>query len=275
MATHRCTVSLLAMLLILLCLQPHTATATLTTTTTNNNKVHAAPKDGIDWESRGFGRTGKICTDFMWLDRVSAVLDEEADKKDTESLSSSLFSTKDRLVPLGPIPLHPASTVLNYGQGLLEGLKAFRRNDGSIVLFRPDMNAQRMQDGAKRFLMPPVPTATFLQAAEQVVRSNAQWVPPFGMGALYLRPIQFGSGEGLGVGPSKESAFCIYADSVGNYFKGGLKAIHLKAARGFARAAPGGVGFVKAIGNYAPAMKVQKAVKADGFDEALFLDATS
>ncbi|KAL3941526.1 MAG: hypothetical protein SGARI_000573 [Bacillariaceae sp.] len=171
--------------------------------------------------------------------------------------------------------MSPAATVLNYGQALFEGMKAFRQIDGSIALFRPERNALRMQSGAKRFLLPPVPTDVFVSAADSVVRANARWIPPFGKGALYLRPILMGTGEDLGVKPSWESTFCIYCSPVGNYFKGGLKAIRLQAVRDFSRAAQGGAGHVKASGNYAPAFLAQRAVKSRGFDDVLCLDAAT
>lgn len=136
--------------------------------------------------------------------------------------------------------------------------------DESIAIFRPERNALRMQQGARRFLLPPVPTDTFVEAADAVVRANDRWVPPFGKGALYLRPLLMGTGENLGVKPSWESTFCIYCSPVGNYFKGGLKAIRLKAVKGFSRAAMGGSGAVKASGNYAPAFMVQRQVRERG-----------
>ncbi|CAB9504546.1 Branched-chain amino acid aminotransferase [Seminavis robusta] len=227
---------------------------------------HAPPKDNIDWESFGFG-LNNVRTDKMWLDRVSTAGDGD----------STHYSTDDSqcLVPLGDLQLSPTATVLNYGQALFEGLKACRRPDGSIAIFRPDKNAQRMAQGAERFCMPVVPERTFLHAVDAVVRENAAWVPPHGQGALYLRPLLMGTGEGLGVKPSSESTFCIYASPVGNYFKGGIQAIRLQAVQGFSRAAAGGSGAIKASGNYAPAFAVQRQVKQRGFDEVLCLDAAS
>lgn len=171
--------------------------------------------------------------------------------------------------------LYPTSTVLNYGQSLFEGLKAFRREDGTIVMFRPDMNARRMASGARRFLLPAVDLETFVAAAEEVVRANAHWVPPHGKGALYLRPLLMGTGADLGVKASHTATFCVYACPVGNYFKSGLTAIRLQAVRGFSRAAVGGAGSVKAGGNYAPAFQVQAAVRQRNFDEVLCLDAAT
>jgi len=100
---------------------------------------------------------------------------------------------------------------LNYGQGLFEGLKAFRRADNTIVVFRPDMNAARCRNGCARLLIPPIPDATFIEAVAGVVKSNARFVPPTGVGALYLRPLVFGSGGKLGVAASSEFTFCIWS----------------------------------------------------------------
>jgi branched-chain amino acid aminotransferase len=234
------------------------------------NKQHADPKARVDWDSFGFSMNG-VRTDHMWLNRVPV-----KENKDTRPFTADYSSSSDEcLSEFGTFQLSPAATVLNYGQTLFEGLKAFRRVDGSIALFRPERNAERMQNGARRFLLPPVPTEVFVAAADAVVRANARWVPPFGKGSLYLRPLLMGTGEDLGVKPSSESTFCIYSSPVGNYFKGGLKAIRLQALRGFSRAAQGGAGHVKASGNYAPAFFAQRMVKQRGFDDLLCLDAAT
>ena len=140
----------------------------------NPARQHAPPKDGVNWDEFNFG-LNNVKTDFMWVDRI--VVDKE------EFLSDA----SHRLQPMGMLQISPAATVLNYGQVLFEGLKAFRRHDGSIALFRPERNAWRMQQGAQRFLLPAVPTDVFVQAAEHVVRVNSRWIPPLGKGALYLR----------------------------------------------------------------------------------------
>ncbi|GKY99419.1 hypothetical protein MPSEU_000896600 [Mayamaea pseudoterrestris] len=223
---------------------------------------HADPVDNVDWSTFSFGLNG-VETDYMWCDTV--VSDGKA--------FAPFRATNDCLVPMGKLQLSPAATVLNYGQGLFEGLKAVRRKDGSISIFRPELNADRMSSGAERFFLPVVPPNVFLTAVDAVVRANAKWVPPFSCGALYLRPLLMGTGAALGVKPSMEATFCIYASPVGNYFKGDLKAIQLQAVKGYSRAAPGGSGAVKAIGNYASAFRAQYTVKQNGFDEVLCLDA--
>ncbi|MDG1546717.1 MAG: branched-chain amino acid aminotransferase, partial [Candidatus Poseidoniaceae archaeon] len=169
--------------------------------------------------------------------------------------------------------ISPAAGVLNYGQGLFEGMKAYRTTDGKVVFFRPEENARRMQRGADRLKMPPVPESVFVDAVEQVVAANLSWIPPMGKGALYVRPLLMGSGPVLGVAPAPSYTFLVYATPVGPYFKGGVTAIDLLISEEHHRAAPGGSGGVKAIGNYAPGMMPSKKAKAAGFSEVIYLDA--
>lgn len=175
--------------------------------------------------------------------------------------------------PYGPLSLEPAATILNYGQGLFEGMKAFRTEKGRIVMFRPRKNAQRLQDGAQKLLMPRVPSEVFIDACEMVVRENADWVPPTGEGALYLRPMLFGSGADLGVKPSSEYTFLIYVSPVGSYFGPGSGGARMKLCREYQRAAPSGVGHIKCVGNYAQCFGAQQAAKGDGFSDVIYLDA--
>lgn len=177
-----------------------------------------------------------------------------------------------RVEPYGPLQLEPAASILNYGQGIFEGIKAYRTSKGRIVVFRPMKNAQRMVEGARRFLMPAVPTQLFLDAVQMAVRENADWVPPVGQGALYLRPILFGSGADLGVKPSSEYSFIVYVSPVGKYFAGGAR---LQLCVDHHRAAIHGVGHVKCVGNYAQCFSAQREAKADGFSDVLYLDHTA
>jgi branched-chain amino acid aminotransferase len=212
------------------------------------------PREGVDWGSMSFALTK---TDYMYV----------ATAKKGQSF------TKGEIKPYGPLALEPAATVLSYGQALFEGLKAFRTFKERVVVFRPRENWERMSWGAKRFLMSPVPEDVFMDAVNQVVKANSHWVPPAGQGALYLRPILFGSGSNLGVAPSTEYTLVIYVSPVGSYFKGGLKTINLLSTSEIHRAAPKGAGAVKAAGNYAPCFLAQVDAKSKGFDEVLFLDA--
>ncbi len=177
------------------------------------------------------------------------------------------------LVPYGPIQISPAAGVLNYGQGLFEGMKAQTAQDGTIVLFRPVENARRMANGAQRLLMPPFPEERFVKAVKETVAANKEYVPPYGKGSLYIRPVLWGTGAQLGLGPSPEYTFCIFVSPVGPYFKSGLEPIKLEISAEYHRAAPLGTGGIKAIGNYAGALMPAKKIKAKGYNEVIYLDA--
>lgn len=171
------------------------------------------------------------------------------------------------------IVLNESAGVLQYAQTCFEGMKAYTTVDGKVVVFRPDMNAKRMSDTAKRLEMPVFPEDRFVDAVEQVVKANLKFVPPYGTGAtLYLRPFMFGSAPVMGVKPSAEYQFRIFASPVGPYFKGGAKPITLTVSD-FDRAAPHGTGHVKAGLNYAMSLHAIVTAHANGYDENLYPDA--
>jgi branched-chain amino acid aminotransferase len=180
-----------------------------------------------------------------------------------------------KLVPYGNISISPAASVLNYGQGVFEGMKAYRSAKGRVVLFRPEKNALRAATSAERVCIPPVPIEMFMDAVEKVVRDNIDYVPPQGKGSLYLRPVIWGTGPILGVGPAPSYTFLIYVSPVGPYFKSGVKCLNLRITNQFHRAAPKGTGGHKIIGNYAASLFPQKMVKKAGFDEAIYLNAAN
>ena len=170
------------------------------------------------------------------------------------------------------ITMSECAGVLQYSQSCFEGLKAYTTEDGRIVTFRPDLNAQRMMDTAVRLEMPPFPAERFIDAVEKTVSANREWVPPYGSGAtLYIRPFMFGINEVIGVKPADEYQFRMFVTPVGPYFKGGAKPIVIKVSD-FDRAAPHGTGHIKAGLNYA--MSLYPIVKAheEGFAENLYLD---
>jgi len=162
--------------------------------------------------------------------------------------------------------------VLHYAQEIFEGMKAYRRADGRAVLFRPEENARRFNESARRMAMPELPEADFLDAVEQLVRIDAKWIPQ-GEGSLYLRPFMFASETFLGVRPSKEYIFCVIASPVGPYFKGGAKAVKIWVSENYTRAAAGGTGAAKCGGNYAASLIAQAEASAQGCDQVVFLDA--
>jgi branched-chain amino acid aminotransferase len=180
---------------------------------------------------------------------------------------------KGKLTPFRNISISPAAGVLNYGQGIFEGLKAQRTQKGKLVLFRPIENGKRMADSAKRLCMPEYPPEKFVEAVKAVVKKNVAYIPPYGKGSLYIRPCLWGTGPILGVAPAPEYTFIIYVSPVGPYFKTGFKPIRLVFTRDFHRAAPKGTGGVKFIGNYAGTMLPARQVKALGFNECIYLDA--
>lgn len=166
-----------------------------------------------------------------------------------------------------------SSPALHYGQQAFEGLKAYRTKDGSIQLFRPDRNAERLQDTADRLLMPRVSTEQFVDAVKQVVKANQDYVPPYGTGAtLYLRPLLIGVGDIIGVKPADEYIFTIFAMPVGSYFKGGLTPTNFIVSEDFDRAAPYGTGAAKVGGNYAGSLLPGKQAKSAGYSDVIYLD---
>lgn len=173
------------------------------------------------------------------------------------------------------IVLNECAGVFQYAQSVFEGLKAYITEDGKIVTFRPDLNAQRMIDSAKRLEMPAFPKERFLDAVTQTVKANAAWVPPFGSGAtLYIRPYMFGSSPVIGVSPAAEYQFRILTTPVGPYFKGGAKPITIKVSD-FDRAAPHGTGHIKAGLNYAMSLHAIVTAHEEGYAENMYLDAAT
>jgi branched-chain amino acid aminotransferase len=165
--------------------------------------------------------------------------------------------------------------VLQYAQTCFEGLKAYTTEDGHIVCFRPDLNAERMIDSCKRLEMPVFPKERFIQAVHDVVAANEAYVPPYGSGAtLYIRPYMFGSSPVIGVKPAQEYQFRMFVTPVGPYFKGGAKPITIRVSD-FDRAAPNGTGHIKAGLNYAMSLYAISDAHRQGFDENMYLDAAT
>lgn len=173
------------------------------------------------------------------------------------------------------VVLNECAGILQYCQEVFEGLKAYKTVDGRVVTFRPDLNAKRMQDSAERLAMPPVSVEMFLEAVEQVVKANEDWIPPYESGgSLYLRPYLFATGPVIGVKPSDEYQFRLFGTPVGSYFKGGVKPITI-CVSDFDRAAPHGTGHIKAGLNYAMSLHPYMVAHANGFAENMYLDAAT
>lgn len=170
------------------------------------------------------------------------------------------------------ITISEGSTAIHYGQQCFEGLKAYRTEDGSIQIFRPDQNALRMQRSCRRILMPEYPVDKFIDACKQVVKANEKYVGPYGSGAtLYLRPYLIGIGDNVGVRPAKEYIFSVFCVPVGPYFKGGMTPVNFIIAD-YDRAAPYGTGAVKVGGNYAGSLMPHEMAVKQGFADCIYLD---
>ena len=209
----------------------------------------------IDWSNLGFGY---IQTDKRYVSNYKNGAWDEG------------VLTED-----ATITISECAGVLQYAQTIFEGLKAYRTEDGHIVTFRPDLNAERMIDSAKRLEMPAFPKERFIEAVEQVVAANADYVPPYGSGAtMYLRPYMFGSNPVIGVKPAEEYQFRIFATPVGPYFKGGAKPITIRVCD-FDRAAPHGTGHIKAGLNYAMSLHAIVDAHNQGYDENMYLDSAT
>ncbi len=178
-----------------------------------------------------------------------------------------------RVRPYGPFEMDPACAILHYGQQVFEGLKAYRHDDGSVWLFRPEANAERLKRSAHRMALPLLPTEEFLGAMEALVGVDSDWVPSGGEKSLYLRPFMFASEAFLGVRPANHVTFALIASPAGAYFGGGLKPVTIWLSEDYTRAAPGGTGAAKSGGNYAASLLAQQEAIAAGCDQVVFLDA--
>ena len=209
-------------------------------------------KKNLDWSSLGFGY---IQTDKRYVSNY------KNGSWDEGTLTSD-----------ATITISECAGVLQYAQTVFEGMKAYTTEKGQIVVFRPDLNAERMVNSAKRLEMPPFPQDRFVDAVKQVVKANEGYVPPYGSGAtLYIRPYMFGSDAVIGVKPANEYQFRIFCTPVGPYFKGGAKPITIRVSD-YDRAAPNGTGHIKAGLNYAMSLHAYVDAHKNGYDENMFLD---
>ena len=211
-------------------------------------------KKNLDWGDLGFDY---IKTDF----RYSALYENG------EWSAGSLISDEQ-------IVIHEGAPSLHYAQQCFEGMKAQTTADGSVCLFRPALNWERMNATAPRLLIPPVPEELFLHAIEETVRANYPWIPPYGSGAaLYVRPMLIGVGENLGLKPAEKYEFRVFVSPVGPYYKNSGMAVISLAVSKFDRAAPNGTGKYKAGANYAGGLLATLNAQDLGANEALYLDS--
>ena len=212
-------------------------------------------KKNLDWSSLGFGY---IQTDKRYVSNY------KNGSWDEGTLTSD-----------ATITISECAGVLQYAQTVFEGMKAYTTEKGQIVVFRPDLNAERMVNSAKRLEMPPFPQDRFVDAVKQVVKANEGYVPPYGSGAtLYIRPYMFGSDAVIGVKPANEYQFRIFCTPVGPYFKGGAKPISIRVSD-YDRAAPNGTGHIKAGLNYAMSLHAIVEAHEQGYAENMYLDSAT
>lgn len=212
-------------------------------------------KKNLDWSNIGFGYV-------------------QTDKRYVSNYKNGAWD-EGTLTDDANIVLNECAGVLQYAQTVFEGMKAYTTEQGKTVIFRPDLNAERMVQSAKRLEMPVFPEDRFVDAVVQTVKANEAYVPPYGTGAtLYLRPYMFGTNPVIGVKPADEYQFRVFGTPVGPYFKGGAKPLTIKVSD-FDRAAPHGTGHIKAGLNYAMSMHAIVTAHQEGFDENMYLDAAT
>ncbi|MCI6152589.1 MULTISPECIES: branched-chain amino acid aminotransferase [Fusobacterium] len=177
-----------------------------------------------------------------------------------------------RIVPYGPLSLSPASFVLHYAQEVFEGLKAYRTKEGKVLLFRPEMNARRMQKSCERLCMPEFPEDMFVEAIEKLVEYEKEWIPSAEGTSLYIRPFMFSTEATVGVHPASNYLFAIILSPVGNYYPEGVSPVKIYVEEELVRACKGGTGFTKCGGNYAASILAQYNAQQKGYTQVLWLD---
>lgn len=209
----------------------------------------------IDWDNLGFGY---VETEYRYL---TTYKDGKWDK--------------GGLITDANVVLNECAGVFQYAQTVFEGLKAYYTKDGHVVCFRPDLNAERLNQSCERLVMPTLPEGRFLEAVKEVVKANKDFVPPYGHGAsLYIRPYMMGTNSVIGVKPADEYQFRVFTTPVGPYFKGGAKPIKIRITD-FDRAAPHGTGHIKAGLNYAMSLYAITDAHNKGYAENMYLDAAT
>mgnify|MGYP004612322801 FL=1 len=218
-------------------------------------KITKAPvlKEKPDSSTLGFGR---IFTDHMFM----------MDYSREEGWHDA------RIVPFGNISLHPASTVLHYGSEIFEGLKAYRRKDGKVQLFRPTENIKRMNNSAERLCLPQIPEEDFMQILDTFISLEQDWVPSAEGTSLYIRPFMFGNDENLGVHAVHHATFVIILSPVGSYYKEGINPVKIMIEDKDVRAVRGGTGYAKCGGNYAASNRAGEKAEEKGYSQVLWLD---
>jgi branched-chain amino acid aminotransferase len=204
----------------------------------------------VDWNNIPFG---KVFTDHM------LIMDYKNGQWQTPEI-----------LPFGPIPMHPANSALHYGQSIFEGMKAYKRENGEVVLFRPELNASRFMESSARLCMPTFDENLYIELVRKMVEVDSAWVPQVDGSALYIRPFIFATDEAIGIKPSDNYRFMIILSPSGKYYS---QAVNIKIEDHYTRAASGGVGRAKAAGNYAASLMPAKKGQEAGYHQLLWTDA--
>ncbi|MBQ0110424.1 MAG: branched-chain amino acid aminotransferase, partial [Oscillospiraceae bacterium] len=199
---------------------------------------------------------GKIFTDHMFI------MDYDPDNGWHDA----------RIVPFQNISIHPASTVLHYGAEIFEGLKAYRRDDGKVQMFRPIENIRRMNNSAERLCLPQIDEDVAMEVLTTFIRHEQEWTPSAPGTTLYIRPFMFGNDEALGVHAVKKATFMIIASPTGSYYKNGFQPVKIMIEDTDVRAVRGGTGYAKCGGNYAASTRAGEKAEQKGYSQVLWLD---
>ena len=211
------------------------------------------PKQKPSADGLGFG---KIFTDHMF------VMDYSVEKGWHDA----------RIVPYGPFEIDPSCMVLHYGQAIFEGLKAYRGQNGEVLLYRPFENMKRLNKSNDRLCIPEIDIDFAVDAIRQLVLLEKDWIPEGEGTSLYTRPFIFGTDPALGVHPSHTYKFVVILSPVGSYYAGGLAPVKIWVESEYVRAVRGGFGFAKTAGNYAASLKAQAVAETKGYSQVLWLD---
>lgn len=218
---------------------------TIKTTPVSSSRINT-----VDWENLPFG---KVFSDHMLV----------MDYKDGDW-------QQPEILPFGELNLHPATSAIHYGQSIFEGMKATKDADGNVLIFRPDLNAQRFQESCERMCMPVISEAAFIELIKKTVEMDRSWVPSKDGYALYIRPFMFATDDFIGIKPSDTYKFIIFTCPVGAYYS---QPVNVKIEEYYTRAVEGGVGRAKTAGNYAASLYPAKLAKEQGFDQLIWTDA--
>lgn len=219
-------------------------TLTVKVTRTTESRINQ-----VDWDNLPFG---KIFSDHMLI----------MDYKNGEW-------QKPEIVPFGNLSLHPATSAIHYGQSIFEGMKANRAENGEILIFRPEMNAQRFKESCERMCMPVIPEDVFVELVRKMVEVDAEWVPSKEGDSLYIRPFLFATDDFIGIKPSDTYKFMIFTCPVGAYYS---EPVNVKIEEFYTRASVGGVGRAKTAGNYGASLYPARQGQMKGFHQLVWTD---